>query len=171
MSDQVVCRACGSANPVRAIYCQECNTNLRDLAGSQDQNIHVSAKDDGRVPSLQSRQAYFGRNAQLFLRVAENDSDILCDMSPTLTLGRRNKEDSPPHLDLSDYGAAEGGVSRKHARITRLNATIMIEDLGATNGTFVNDERLQHMKPYVLCDGDVIRLGNFELEVMFGQST
>jgi pSer/pThr/pTyr-binding forkhead associated (FHA) protein len=47
---------------------------------------------------------------------------------------------------------------------------MLIEDLGATNGTFVNDERLQHMKPYVLCNGDSIRLGNLELEVIFDQS-
>ena len=170
MSEEVVCRACGSTNPVRAIYCRNCNTNLRDLAGPQDQTLHVSVKDESRVPSMQTRQAYFGRNAQLYVRVVDADAQILCDVRPTVTLGRNSQEEGAPHLDLSEYGAAEEGVSRKHARITRLNATVMIEDLGATNGTFVNDERLQHMKPYVLCDGDAIRLGNLELEVIFDQA-
>jgi pSer/pThr/pTyr-binding forkhead associated (FHA) protein len=119
---------------------------------------------------MQSRQAYFGRNTQLYLRVVDSGTEILCEPSPNVTLGRRAEEDGASHLDLSEFGASEDGVSRKHARITRLNATMLIEDLGATNGTFVNDERLQHMKPYVLCNGDAIRLGNLELEVIFDQS-
>ena len=169
MSDEVTCRFCGSTNPMRAIYCHKCNTNLRDFDGLDDQTIHVSSKDESTVPSMQSRQAYFGRKAQLYLRVIATDTEIRCDVHPNMTLGRRSSDDSAPHLDFSEYGAAESGVSRKHARLTRLSATVLIEDLGATNGTFVNDERLQHMKPYVLCDGDTIRLGNLELEVVFDQ--
>lgn len=48
-------------------------------------------------------------------------------------------------------------VSRQHARITRQGAVIMIEDLGSTNGTFVNGMRLTG--PRALTPGDVISLG------------
>ena len=51
-------------------------------------------------------------------------------------------------------------VSRKHAlAITILNDSFL-EDLGTTNGTFVNGELI---KKYVLKDGDVIRIGEHEL--------
>jgi len=49
-------------------------------------------------------------------------------------------------------------VSRQHARITRQGEMMVIEDLGSTNGTFVNGMRLTG--PHTLANGDVISLGD-----------
>jgi hypothetical protein len=49
-------------------------------------------------------------------------------------------------------------VSRRHAAIRIDGDTISIEDLGSTNGTFVNDERITGMR--ALRDGDTVRFGN-----------
>ncbi|HEY66677.1 MAG TPA: FHA domain-containing protein [Thermoflexia bacterium] len=49
-------------------------------------------------------------------------------------------------------------VSRQHARITRQGGLMVIEDLGSTNGTFVNGMRLTG--PHTLANGDVIGLGD-----------
>lgn len=48
-------------------------------------------------------------------------------------------------------------VSRRHARITRQQDSMVIEDLGSTNGTFVSGNRLTGQ--YALVSGDVISLG------------
>jgi predicted component of type VI protein secretion system len=48
-------------------------------------------------------------------------------------------------------------VSRKHARLTFQGGKYVIEDLGSTNGTFVNGQRL--VSPAVLKAGDVVSLG------------
>lgn len=48
-------------------------------------------------------------------------------------------------------------VSRKHTRLTFQGGTWVIEDLGSTNGTFVNESRLSG--PYSLRLGDVVGLG------------
>ncbi len=48
-------------------------------------------------------------------------------------------------------------VSRKHARLTFQGGKYVIEDLGSTNGTFVNGQRL--VSPVVLKSGDVVSLG------------
>ena len=48
-------------------------------------------------------------------------------------------------------------VSRKHARLNFQGGKYVIEDLGSTNGTFVNGQRL--VSPVVLKSGDVISLG------------
>lgn len=45
-------------------------------------------------------------------------------------------------------------VSRKHARIFTHDDSYFIEDLGSTNGTYVNGEKLRKMEPYKL-DGKV----------------
>lgn len=49
-------------------------------------------------------------------------------------------------------------VSREHARIWRDGRRIFLEDLGSTNGTFLNDERL--LAPIALRDGDQILVGD-----------
>lgn len=48
-------------------------------------------------------------------------------------------------------------VSRKHARLTFQGGKYVIEDLGSTNGTFVNGQRL--VSAAVLKPGDVVSLG------------
>lgn len=48
-------------------------------------------------------------------------------------------------------------VSRKHARMMFQGGKYVIEDLGSTNGTFVNGQRLAG--PVVLKAGDVVSLG------------
>jgi predicted component of type VI protein secretion system len=48
-------------------------------------------------------------------------------------------------------------VSRKHARMTFQGGKYVIEDLGSTNGTFVNGQRLTTAT--VLKPGDVVSLG------------
>lgn len=48
-------------------------------------------------------------------------------------------------------------VSRRHARLILQGKTYVLEDLGSTNGTVVNGQRLSG--PYILKDGDDITLG------------
>ena len=48
-------------------------------------------------------------------------------------------------------------VSREHAAFVRSGASYVIEDLGSSNGTWFNDERIMRRE---LESGDVVRLGN-----------
>jgi hypothetical protein len=64
-----------------------------------------------------------------------------------------------PDIDL-DAHDAEAKVSRKHARIMLRNGSYMVEDLGSTNGTFVNrGRRLIPGSPQALNDGDELIVG------------
>jgi hypothetical protein len=65
-----------------------------------------------------------------------------------LTIGR----DSASAVAIND---AE--ISRKHARLTFQGGKYVIEDLGSTNGTFVNGQRL--VSAVVLKSGDVVSFG------------
>ncbi|WP_213957959.1 FHA domain-containing protein [Variovorax sp. dw_954] len=53
-------------------------------------------------------------------------------------------------------------ASRRHARIIVAPAFVTIEDLGSSNGTYVNGERVQNQ---VLADGDAVRIGTFEMRL------
>ena len=64
-----------------------------------------------------------------------------------------------PDVDLDSFDP-DAKVSRRHARIRRNEDTYTIEDLGSTNGTFVNrGRRLLPGSPHVLNEGDEIIVG------------
>lgn len=57
----------------------------------------------------------------------------------------------------------DGFASSLHARVFPRDGEVWVEDLGSTNGTFVNEERLD--APTRLRRGDRLRLGRTVLEV------
>jgi hypothetical protein len=78
-------------------------------------------------------------------------------------LGRRDeKQNIYPHIDLTGDGAAKYGVSRRHARIHQSDEGIQIEDVGSTNGSFINEQPLIPFKRYPLQHGDVLQFGQLK---------
>ncbi|HTN23106.1 MAG TPA: FHA domain-containing protein [Solirubrobacteraceae bacterium] len=70
------------------------------------------------------------------------------DVARGATLGRGDVE-----IQLEDPFA-----SSRHAQLTRQGAIVVIEDLGSTNGTYLNDELLRGPRP--LHPGDRVRIGD-----------
>jgi RND superfamily putative drug exporter len=68
--------------------------------------------------------------------------------------------------DASGPAALDGDpeLSHQHARVSRANGSFVVEDLGSTNGTFVNGRRID--EPTVAHSGDAIWLGASTLMVM-----
>src|SRR3569833_2334585 len=62
-----------------------------------------------------------------------------------------------------DLVLVEDMVSRRHARIACNDAHIVIEDLGSTNGTFVNGEKISRAS---LKEGDRVLIGTSILKVV-----
>ena len=77
----------------------------------------------------------------------------------SLTVGR------DPHNDIS---ISDPQISRQHARIVRRGDQMVIEDVGSTNGTYVNGMRLSG--PHTLASGDVIGLGDVVTLTYHGMS-
>ena len=76
------------------------------------------------------------------------------------TIGRWDADNGVfPDVDLDAYDA-DAKVSRRHARICRNNGSYFIEDLGSTNGTYVNrGRRLLPGNAQILNDGDEVIVG------------
>lgn len=73
------------------------------------------------------------------------------DVGHGLTLGRG---------DAADVRLEDPFASSRHARIDRQGEVLVIEDLGSTNGTYLNGEPLTGPQP--LHVGDRIRIGDNE---------
>jgi FHA domain len=85
---------------------------------------------------------------QLTMRSGPNPGTVYALDSDQISIGR----DSSNDISVND---AE--VSRRHARLTFQGGKYVLEDMGSTNGTFVNGQRLTG--PRVLKSGEVISLG------------
>lgn len=83
-------------------------------------------------------------------RAPGHQSGVAYGLDDTVILGRGDVE-----IQLDDPFA-----SSRHARISRQGPVVVIEDLGSTNGTYLNDDLLTGPQP--LHDGDRIRIGDSE---------
>jgi len=77
---------------------------------------------------------------------------------PSLIIGRSSK---------ADIQIDQESVSRNHCKIINTGKTIMMRDLGSTNGTYVNDELVDE---YVLRDGDFIKIGRCIFKFLAGSN-
>lgn len=85
---------------------------------------------------------------QLVVRAGNLTGQSFALDRPEIVLGR----------DLAnDIVVTDAEVSRRHARIFLKGDNYVLEDLGSTNGTFVNGQRLTG--PYILQPGEYINLG------------
>lgn len=85
---------------------------------------------------------------QLIMRTGPTPGAIFTLEGDQLNVGR----DSSNDITIND---AE--ISRRHARLTFQGGKYVLEDLGSTNGTFVNGQRLAG--PRVLKPGEVVSFG------------
>jgi len=81
-------------------------------------------------------------------RAPGHEAGMRYDVGGGATLGRGDVE-----IVLEDAFA-----SSRHARIERQGGAVVLEDLGSTNGTYLNDEVLSGPQP--LHPGDRIRIGD-----------
>ncbi len=105
----------------------------------------------------------------LRLKVAASGQEIATEQRSELIIGRAHKE-SKPDIDLGPYGGSQAGVSRQHSRLVRQGHDWAIEDLGSTNGTFVNGTKLPPHQPQKIKHGDMIRCGQIELHFLLDES-
>jgi pSer/pThr/pTyr-binding forkhead associated (FHA) protein len=100
-----------------------------------------------------------------FLEIEGSEEHIGLDEKAEYTLGRVDPgSHSFPDIDMSPFGAVEAGISRRHAKVTRLgDDRYYIMDLSSTNYTHVNSEKLEAFEPRVLAEGDEIFLGTLKM--------
>jgi hypothetical protein len=81
------------------------------------------------------------------------------EIAGDVVLGVMRYGNKRPDLDLALYSGDEKGVSRRHAMLCPEFDSLMLVDLYSTNGTWLNNVRLEPHRPHALSNGDIVSLG------------
>lgn len=116
--------------------------------------LHSRFSEEERPEEMDTTKP-FRATPQLTLKVIKGpDSGLTVSLTEReISIGRR----PTCHVALTDVN-----VSRQHAVIERQGDVYWLSDLGSTNGTFVNGQRVARQP---LRSGDRIKVGDSELEV------
>lgn len=140
------CTECQMENIEGALFCEECGAKLEEKS-----ELIGAAEETG--------------GAQLVL-TSTDGSTLEIPAKDEVVIGREDPiSDVFPDLDLTNLGGMDKGVSRKHAVIHRAGADYTVEDMGSTNGTFVNKKKIQPHAPQAIKPGDELRFGKLSLSV------
>jgi pSer/pThr/pTyr-binding forkhead associated (FHA) protein len=125
-------------------------TASRDLRLPQESFILAPSRQAGGPP--QSRLANSGRLVVVTSPHLDEGTDVALN-SAQVTVGRGGQNDIA--LPEDDY------VSARHVRFEPRQDGVWVQDLGSTNGTFLNGARLE--EPRRLKPGDVVKVGETDL--------
>lgn len=177
------CPSCNQSVRENAKFCENCGTRLAGVIEPPDEagnafgiNKEISPDADasstapvgeqmGSEPSGTGLSAdvvnpsSYG-HASLTIERGDSPGTVFHLREDETLIGRWDADNGIfPDVDL-DAHDSDAKVSRRHARIYRSGITYFIEDLGSTNGTYVNrGRRLLPGTPQLLNDGDEIIVG------------
>jgi hypothetical protein len=183
----ITCERCKNENLDGAQYCDDCGAPLRPNAGSRSGRDATESnffKADGNgqngfhspatvpQPELAAGKAAAALNlsssagskenvhAKLVIERGKSVGKQFMLSAEESQIGRWDADGGVfPDVDL-DSDDPEAKVSRRHARITMVEGKYFVEDMGSTNGTFVNrGKRLSPGTRLPLNDGDEIIVG------------
>ncbi len=120
--------------------------------------IAISNTAPAKGPSGHDGITLVFRSEYMQVPLAEGEEVILGRLHPSNSV--------QPQVDLSRYGAAGCGTSRLHATIRHEHGKWWIKDLGSSNGTWVNGDRLAPFAPQMLETRTHLQLGNLEFRVI-----
>lgn len=170
--DTIVCPICQHKNLLGAKRCAQCGVSLTGNTTTMrvsDEKVEQVLGDLSYAPPEHRVAIAEG----LVFYIAGEVQPLTIRGRDEIVLGRHVDEGQPPAdvLDLSSYHGHLLGVSRRHARVKVEGEECLLEDLNSTNGTWLNEKRLTPNAPYILNNGDQVRLGQLILFVYFSSTS
>ena len=126
------------------------------ITADTEETVRINDDGGGILPPS-------GRSGRIKYRVTLiNKTDMSrtyqCELKNSISLGK---------VSGNDIVVNAGTVSKRHCMITNKNGRLFIQDLNSTNGTFVNNERINFETE--IFSGTTIRMGREELIAKFEQ--
>jgi len=163
------CTTCGASNPAGETYCEDCGAALP--GASSETPIPAATIADTpppitptpvAVPSTPQEAVAAAASGRPRLESTETGQTFILSKDENL-VGRRSPVDGIfPEVDLTEADK-DSYISRRHGKIIMGEQGAVYEDLGSSNGSFHNGNRLQQGVQAKLSEGDNLRLGRTEL--------
>jgi hypothetical protein len=163
------CPYCGFDNREGLLFCEDCGQGLTGaLAAPTLPTRNLDEATNELAAKATWGTASLSKTTAVVVHIRDAAEPIILELADQTLIGRSdNTSPRQPQVDLTPYGALEKGVSRIHAAIERSDDVLTIVDMGSSNGTFLNGQRLIADQPRVLRDGDEIRFGKLVAHVYF----
>ncbi|HEY2744048.1 MAG TPA: GGDEF domain-containing protein [Polyangia bacterium] len=113
------------------------------MALDWDDETKISAKEEMNRPAPADRD-----RAYLIVLAGSSVGEMYKITAETTVIGRGQQ---------ADIQVIDEGISRRHAEIMHKGEEIVIRDLGSTNGTYCNGDKIAE---HTLTDGDKIQVGS-----------
>jgi pSer/pThr/pTyr-binding forkhead associated (FHA) protein len=138
------CKECQMENIEGALFCEECGAKLTEEPEVLDTGV------DKEVEHL--------------VLASPDGSTLEIPAKDEIVIGREDPiSEVFPDVDLTGLGGMENGVSRRHAVIHRAGGDFTVEDMGSTNGTYINKKKIQPHAPQAIKPGDELKFGKLSL--------
>ncbi len=170
----ITCPNCRHEEINGALFCSECGARLVAANLPTTQNIPHGTSDaltfqvrPKSPPAAVRTPGEEPDEAGVALHLVESGQIMNLSGQTEYTIGRAAEgQFILPDVDLSNYQAYAQGVSRLHAALKINNQRVYITDLGSSNGTRVNGQKIVANVDFPLNHGDVIALGKFKIQVL-----
>lgn len=161
----IICPNCHHENIHGAIFCGECGARIITTNQATTQNLGRTDQS-GILTSVPPSTSTL--EGSLSLHMMESGQILSLAGRTDFTIGRAT-EGQPilPDVDLSNFDAFSQGVSRLHAALRIVNQKLVVIDLGSSNGTRVNGQKILPHIEYPLNHGDVMALGKLKIQILF----
>lgn len=168
----IICPNCHHHEITGALFCSECGAQLVLIEHVETQMF--GKMNTSTLPMLpESRPLSPNKNipdlsgTTLSLYMVDSGQILHLMNRMEFTLGRM-AEGQPiaPDVDFSPYDAYTQGVSRLHASIQITQQRVVITDLGSSNGTRINGQKIMPHVNIPINHGDVISLGRLKVQVL-----
>jgi pSer/pThr/pTyr-binding forkhead associated (FHA) protein len=168
----IICPNCQHEEPPGALFCSECGARLliqENLTTQQIKKTNSDILTQQPVPPPQPPiEMKPGEEGSLVsLHLVESGQVIHLKGRNEFTLGRVS-EGQPilPDIDLSAFNAYAQGVSRLHVALKIVNQGVVVTDLGSSNGTRVNGQKIVPHVDYPINHGDILAVGKLKIQVL-----
>jgi len=144
----IKCSNCQHENLPGALFCSECGARLIER---EDLTTHAIKQSPSDVLSPELTPPVASQTVMPEVEAESVISLLISETGQVLHLAGRNEytigrmsEGQPilPDVDLSPYDAFSQGVSRLHVSLKLTKNGVVITDLGSSNGTRVNGQKI-----------------------------
>ena len=163
----IKCPVCNSEMLEGVIYCLDCGARLHSSV-KIEATFDDSLIQTDRFKNIQGKQTTIVPSQEIYLVVLQTGQIFTLPFEDEYIVGRTSDEQPIfPEIDLTPFNGYQGGVSRLHATIKAKDSSVTITDLGSTNGTRINNVRIEPNNPHPINHGDIITFGNIKTRVLF----